>query len=75
MIDAPALTVPVAIFVKHKVEQSSLGKAKREERFSKLAEAVDEKEIKINDGGLTKRTDPVPSPSPVTDIPSDNKPT
>lgn len=43
LIDAPASTIPVAKFVKPKGEKSSLQKGKIEKRFTKLAEAVDEK--------------------------------
>lgn len=43
MIYAPAFTVPVIKFTEHEVEKGSLDRAKIEEQFNRLTEAVDEK--------------------------------
>lgn len=45
-MDAAALTVPVANFVKHRAEIDSLEKSEMEKRFVKFPEVVDEKRIK-----------------------------
>lgn len=61
------------MFVKHEVEKSTLDMAKMEERFVKLAETVEERKIKIEDGILTNRTDLARFPSPTTDTSGDRK--
>lgn len=73
VIDTSAFTVPVAKFIKHELEKNSLEKAKMKERFNKLAESANEKNIKEEDGILTKKMDSVPSPSPSTETSDDKK--
>lgn len=73
MIDAPVPAVPVARFIRTEVEKVFLDSTKMEELFSKLAETVAEKKIKIEDEILTKRIDWARFSSPQTDISDDKK--
>lgn len=73
LVDGHSFTVLAARIVKHEVEKRSRDKAKMEERFVKLAEAVEEKKIQMINGILTKRFDPSRFASPSTDISEDKK--
>lgn len=68
MIDVPAFTVSVARPITYEVEKGSPNKANTVERFSKLAEAVGEKNIKTEDGMPRKNMDSVRSRGQLTDI-------
>lgn len=57
MVDALSFTVPVAKFVKHKIDKKNIDKVKTEEGFVKLAETVEKKKIKIEYRIPTKRID------------------
>lgn len=72
-IDDPSSTVPVATFIKHKVEKSSLKNAKMLERFVKFVEAVDEKKTKKEDRIPTMKIDSVRSSSPAMARSDDNR--
>lgn len=72
MIDAPAFPAPLSSFIYREVEWGSLKRAQMEERFIKLADKVDEKETKAEDGIPTSKIGSARFQSPQTDI-SDNK--
>lgn len=57
LADAPSFTVPVDKFVKHDVKKNSLDEAKMEKRFVKLADAAEEKKIKVEGVILTREID------------------
>lgn len=57
MTDAPSLINALGKFVNDKVEKRSLGNAKMEQRFNKLAAAVDEEKIRGEDR-ITKKDGP-----------------
>lgn len=49
------MTVPAAKFVKHEIEMNSLDKPETEEQVVKIAEAVEEKTVKVEYGMMTRR--------------------
>lgn len=73
LVNTLSFTEPVATFVKHEIEKSSLDKGEKEKPFEKLPEAVEEKKINIENGILTKRKDSVWFPSPPESISNDKK--
>lgn len=64
MIDAPASTVHVAESIKHEVEKYSHKKTMMEYLCNKLDEAVEGKNIKVEERILTKNMNSGRSPSP-----------
>lgn len=61
------------MFIKHESENRSLEKVKREERYVKLDEAVDERKVREEDMIRTKKRYSVRSFSPATDISDHHK--
>lgn len=57
LIGAPSFTVPVTKFVKQEVEKNSVDNTKKGKRFVKLAEAVEEQKIKVEDEIATRNID------------------
>lgn len=74
IIDFPPFTVSVARFIKHNVAKCLLDMAKMEEQFRTIAEAVDQRKIKIVERILTEIIDSVRSQRPPKDISYENKP-
>lgn len=74
LVDDPFVTVPVDKYFKHEFEKSSFDKVKTEERFGKLAEALQNKKTKKEDWNPTKRMDLCRSSSPLRYV-FDNKKT
>lgn len=54
-VDAPSFTVPMVEFVKHEDEKNYLDDIRMEERFLKLAEAVEKRRVGVENGVLTKK--------------------
>lgn len=73
LINSPAFTVLVVEFIKHKVEKSSVDKARIEEQPNKLSETVHDKQMKIEEGILTEKVDAARSLNPPKDISDDSK--
>lgn len=74
MIDSQALTIPVPLFVNHKLEKSSLDIAEMTERLNRLIEGVEEKNIKIEDAIPTRGMDSAQSPGPLRTYAMTRKP-
>lgn len=64
IFDAHSFTVPVTKFVKHEKEKKLFHRAKMEQLFVKMAEAIMETKIKVEDAVPTKMIDAARSPSP-----------
>lgn len=75
MFYAAASAVTVPNFAKHDSEKGYLDRIEMEEQFSKLAEAGDQKKIKVAKGIPEKRMDFFQSSCQPTDISHENKPT
>lgn len=71
LVDTSSFTVTVSKLVIHEVEKRSLHKTNMEEPFVKLAEAVEQRKMKVEDGIPTRRIDTTQSLSPLTDISED----
>lgn len=69
IIDAPVITVPLAKFLRHEDGKYFLEKAKIEELYIKLTEAVNDKKNKEEDGLQTVRMEAVRSTRLSTVIP------
>lgn len=72
LVDIPSFIVTVIKFFKQEVEKNSLNYAKLKKRFVTLAESIEEKELKVEDGVPMRKIGLDRSPSPFTDI-SDKK--
>lgn len=57
LVNCRFFTVAMAKFGKHEVEKKTLHKAEMEELSVQLAEVVEEKKIKIEDGMFTRKID------------------
>lgn len=64
LVDDPSFTVPVAKLVKHEVQRNYVDKAKMENPFARLTEAVQEKNMKTEHEIPAKnRLGSIPSPA------------